>query len=64
MTKTTKINRTCCVGKIAYLTDTQAEDAAADLAARGRGVLVAYACEVCGYFHVGHPGKRKPEAKR
>lgn len=64
MTKTHKINRTCCDGKIAYLTKGQASEQAKRNCVVLRETMIAYECEVCGYYHLGHPGKRKPEAKR
>lgn len=62
MTKTHKINRTCCRNKLAYLTIEQATESARNIADNRHEQVVPYECDVCGYFHVGHPGKRR--AKR
>ena len=59
MTKDSLRQSSECRGKMAFLTQAQAEDNARDLFARYGYVGRIYACEWCDYWHVGQLGKKK-----
>ncbi len=48
-----------CTRKVRYGHMETAQKAVADMAAKGKDGLEAYACSVCLGFHIGHPRRIK-----